>query len=100
MEHPKDIGDRATLAVMLALREAGFAISLPFGENTRYDLVIDDGSRLRRVQCETGRLRDGAVRFPTCSTSGHHRRPGTARRDYADDVDCIAVHCPETLGSS
>jgi hypothetical protein len=35
VEHPKDIGDRTTLAVMLALRNAGYAISVRFGENTR-----------------------------------------------------------------
>lgn len=34
---------------MVALREMGYAISVPFGENTRYDLVIDDGLRLARV---------------------------------------------------
>lgn len=28
---------------MVALQEAGFRISIPFGENARYDLVIDDG---------------------------------------------------------
>jgi hypothetical protein len=37
MEHPKDIGDRSQLAVMLALRATGFAVLIPFGENTRYD---------------------------------------------------------------
>jgi hypothetical protein len=60
MEHPKDIGDRSTLAIMLALRELGYAVYVPFGENTRCDLVIDDGLRLFRVQCKTGRLRNGA----------------------------------------
>jgi len=40
MEHPKAVGDRSTLAIMLALRAVGFAIYLPFGENTRSDLVI------------------------------------------------------------
>jgi hypothetical protein len=35
MEHPKAIGDRTTLAVMLALQGAGFDVLLPFGENTR-----------------------------------------------------------------
>ena len=38
---------------MLALHEAGCAVFLPFGENTRYDLVIDDGVSLQRVQCKT-----------------------------------------------
>jgi hypothetical protein len=42
MEHPKVVGDRSTLAIMAALRAAGFALYLPFGENTRTDLVIDD----------------------------------------------------------
>ncbi|HEX9380199.1 MAG TPA: group I intron-associated PD-(D/E)XK endonuclease [Gaiellaceae bacterium] len=96
MEHPKDIGDRTTLAVMLALRERGYGILVPFGENTRYDLVIDDGNQLSRVQCKTGRLRQGAVRFAVCSCYGHHLRPGEARRDYQGQVDYFGVHCPET----
>ena len=73
MEHPKDIGDRTTLAVMLALRDLGLGVLVPFGENTRYDLVIDDGTSLSKVQCKTGRLRNGAVRWSVCSNYGHHR---------------------------
>jgi hypothetical protein len=72
MEHPKAIGDRSTLAVMTALESEGFKVLLPFGENVRYDLVVDDRGRLSRVQCKTGRLRSGAVRFNTCSFYGHH----------------------------
>ena len=49
MDHPKDTGDRTQLAIMLALRDAGYAVLVPFGENTRYDLVIDDGKSLARV---------------------------------------------------
>ena len=96
MDHPKDVGDRATLAIMSVLREAGYSISVPLGENTRYDLIADDGERLLRVQCKSGRLRDGAVRFPTCSTYVHHRNPLIARRDYTGEIDSFAVHCPET----
>lgn len=40
-EHPKLIGDRTTLAVMLALIDAGLDVSVPFGENCRYDLVLE-----------------------------------------------------------
>jgi hypothetical protein len=97
VDHPKDIGDRTTLAVMLALREVGFAVLIPFGENTRYDLVVDDGERLARVQCKTGRLRHGAVRFAVCSCYGHHMRPGEARRDYRGQIDYFGVYCPETM---
>lgn len=98
MEHPKAIGDRTTLAVMLALEEAGYAFLIPFGENTRYDLAIDEGSRLARVQCKTGRLRQGAVRFRACSSYAHHSNPRAPYRDYLGQIDYFAVYCPETEG--
>jgi hypothetical protein len=98
MEHPKDIGDRTTLAVMLALRDLGLGVLVPFGENTRYDLVIDDGTSLSKVQCKTGRLRNGAVRWSVCSNYAHHRNPRVAQRDYQGEVDFFGVYCPETEG--
>jgi hypothetical protein len=98
LEHPKEIGDRSTLAAMLGLKAAGYAILIPFGENTRYDLVVDDGTSLARVQCKTGRLRDGSIDFPVTSTYGHHRNPATARRGYRGEVDFFAVYCPDTAG--
>jgi hypothetical protein len=96
MEHPKDVGDRTTLAVMLALRERGFAVFVPFGENTRYDLAIDDDVSLSRVQCKTGRLRQGVVRFKACSSYAHHANPASRARDYLGQIDYFAVFCPET----
>ena len=96
MEHPKAIGDRSAMVAMLALNDAGYTVSIPFGENARYDFIIDDGTRPARVQCKTGRLRLGAVRFNVCSCYGHHLRPGQSRRDYRDDVDYFVVYCPET----
>jgi hypothetical protein len=96
MEHPKAKGDRTTLAVMLALQDAGYIVLMPFGENTRYDLVIDDGQAFARIQCKTGRLRGGAVLFNTCSCYGHHMNPGMSRRDYKGQIDYFAVHCFET----
>lgn len=54
---------------MLVLKHVGFDVLTPFGENTRYDLVLDDGEHLTRVQCKTGRLRNGAVIFAVCTAS-------------------------------
>ncbi len=81
---------------MLALRDLGLGVLVPFGENTRYDLVIDDGTSLSKVQCKTGRLRSGAVRWSVCSNYGHHRNPKAVRRDYHGEVDFFGVYCPET----
>lgn len=94
-DHPKAIGDMTALAVMLAFHEAGLSVMVPFGENTRYDLVVDDGVCLSRIQCKTGRLVRGAVVFKTCSSYAHHPNPEKARRDYLGDIDYFAVYCPD-----
>ncbi|CAN5201503.1 hypothetical protein BH09ACT13_BH09ACT13_07710 [soil metagenome] len=93
MEHPQATADRTALAVMLALREAGHTISVPCGKNTRYDLIADDGERLLRVQCQTGRLRDGAVVFRPSSSYAHHASPRAARRRYDGQIDYFGVYC-------
>ena len=83
---------------MLALEHAGYTLSLPFGENTRYDLIIDDGSNLSRVQCKTGRLRGGAIIFPACSSYAHHRSREFSSRDYIGEIEYFAIYCAATNG--
>ena len=95
MRHPKDVGDRSTLAIMLAFQTQGLPLYVPFGENTRTDLIVDYGGRLSRVQCKTGRLRNGTVIFRSCSSYAHHPNPKVARRDYQGEVDEFAVFCPD-----
>ena len=91
--HPKVVGDRSEVEVFIALYRAGYGVlTAPFGENLRYDCVIDDGARLLRVQVKTGRVANGAIRFPVCSTYWY----GRTRRGYRGEVDLFAVYCPAT----
>ncbi|MGI0128834.1 MAG: group I intron-associated PD-(D/E)XK endonuclease, partial [Thermoplasmata archaeon] len=85
MAHPKDVGDRSTLAILTVLRELGYGVYMPFGENTRADLILERDGELARVQCKTGRLRGRAIVFAVCSSYGHHR-----------NLDYFAVYCPKT----
>ena len=98
LDHPKDIGDKTVLVVMLALRMTGRTVLTPFGENTRYDVVVDDGRVFTRVQCKTGRFRAGAVCFKTSSSYAHHPSPKVRRRGYRGEIDYFGVYCPETGG--
>ena len=95
MHHPKDVGDRTTLAIAFALNSRGYATYLPFGENTRCDLIVDYGARLSRVQCKTGRLLKGSVEFRTASTYLHHRNPKLRSRSYRREIDQFGVFCPQ-----
>jgi hypothetical protein len=96
--HTKTVGDQTEAMVMARLLQVYPVVLLPFGENCRYDMLIEDQDRFIRVQCKTGRLRDGAVWFPSCSTSYLTRADGAKprRRDYADGADAFGVYCPET----
>ena len=83
---------------MLALRDAGYTVSVPFGENARYDLVIDDGETLERVRCKSGQLVSGVVRFKTASTYAHHRSAAQLRRNYHGEIDYFGVYCHTSDG--
>jgi hypothetical protein len=95
-EHPKDIGDRSQLAITLVLKHAGYGVLLPIGENTRYDLAIEDHGSLYLVQCKTGHLKNGAVMFRTASSYYHHPHPRTPAKHYRGQIDFFGVYCVET----
>jgi len=95
--HPKAVGD-LTCAIVLARLLAMFdAVLLPFGENQRYDLVAEKNGAFLRVQCKTGRLRNGVIKFPCCSINYEHPTPrkGFYARDYRGSADLFGVYCPE-----
>jgi hypothetical protein len=89
----KLVGDRSEAAVLAALINAGYKISIPFGENHRYDLLADDGERILRVQVKTGKMSGDVIRY-SCSSS-HSHRGGVFARPYFGQVDIIAVFCPQ-----
>jgi hypothetical protein len=84
-------GAIAEAAITAAAVELGFVVLRPFPEGRRYDLVIDTGPALLRVQCKWGRLKD-AVIVVTLATCRLTPREGYVRTSYtSDDVDGIAV---------
>jgi len=93
VQNPKAIGERSEAMVLAALLRHGELVAVPFGDNQRYDLLIDKGERVLRVQVKTGRLTDdGAVTFASCS-SAYHR--GGGKRSYRGEIDYFAVYCPD-----
>ena len=75
--------------VLSALLQAGHRPLLPFGDGHPYDLAFDQNGELRRVQCKTGRMINGAVYFPTSIWCRDNRW-----RPYRNDVDYFGVYCP------
>ena len=84
---PSEIGERSEAAVLGALACAGKQVLVPFGGQRRYDLAFEEGDRLVKVQCKTGREVNGVIVFHTYSLG---RGP---MRDYRGDVDVFGVYC-------
>ena len=86
-------GDIAVLKVAVALIERGDSVLKPMSENERYDLAVDRGGKLYRVQVKTSRYRNGAVVFNTCSSLAHRGGP---RRPYtSNEIEAFGVYCPQ-----
>ena len=49
----KQKGNITEMECILAFMKAGYKISIPYGEDCRYDLVVDINNHLYRVQCKT-----------------------------------------------
>lgn len=90
--NPKAVGELSEIAVVLHLMRAGYDVARPFGDNARYDLVVDDGARLVRVQVKTARLRAGTIQFATSSSQLHR---GRGRQHYRGACDLFAAYCPD-----
>ncbi len=97
----KTIGELSEAIIMAKLLEAGYGVLTPFGDNRRYDLVIEDADgNFYRVQCKTGWVEnDGAcVHFKPASSYYHTKagKTGHGRKDYRGQIDFFAVYCPDT----
>ena len=64
-------GNLTELQCITAFYELGYQVSLPYGENSRYDFIADINGKLIRVQVKTSspcKDTEGAVKFSTRST--------------------------------
>lgn len=87
-----EYGNRSEGIVFNAYLNAGFTVSLPFGTGASYDLVVDGGFRLFKIQVKTAWIRSGCVLYKS-----QRRQPGTGftRRPYRNgEVDYFAAYCP------
>jgi hypothetical protein len=89
--NPTARGKRTEARILYELVDAGISVLIPFGEE-RYDLALDVRGQLVRVQCKTGRIRDGCVEFKTCVAD--IRRP-LGDGGYHGQIEAFAVYSPQ-----
>ena len=87
-------GAIAEAAIRLAAVELGFHVLQPLTEGRRYDLVIDTGPQLLRVQCKWARRKQNVI---IVDTSTRRLTPhGYVSTTYtADEIDGVGAYCQE-----
>lgn len=92
-----EIGDIAESRILHEAKKLGFGVLTPFGDNLPYDMVVDTGDDLIKVQVKSGRIENGGVRFNTSRIS---QRVSNEETPYSEDeIDGFAVYCSETNSS-
>lgn len=93
MLEQKQIGNLTELYCMTAFCELGYKVSIPYGENTRYDFIADINNKLIRVQVKTCKERDNGnvISFPCRSTRVNSK--GCYNRKYTkNEIDYFCTY--------
>ena len=100
-QNPKAVGERSEALIIARLVELGYEVLKPFGDNLRYDLVIEDADgHFWRIQCKTGRSNGEYIEFKPVSSYYHTRvgRTTHGHKSYHGQIDYFAVYCRESKG--
>ena len=87
----KSQGDIAELKFMLLNKELGYTVSKPFGEDCKYDVIVDIGTELQRVQVKSTRNKETTNRkdcYNCLVCSGHNSK----QRYTVESIDYIAIY--------
>jgi len=95
MANSKDRGDETEAAIIQQLIEDGYSVAIPFGDSDKYDIVVDSGKCLYRVQCKTAwQNKEETIRFNTHSQT---TKEGEYHEDtYDGEIDGFVVRYPQT----
>ena len=87
----KRTGDITELQCITYLFELGFEISIPYGENSRYDFIIDNGKDLLKIQCKTCQVFESYISIP-CRSIRSNRTRNRVVKYNKQEIDYFATY--------
>lgn len=90
---PKEKGNLTELQCLVAFAELGLKTSIPYGENCRYDFILDINGYLLKIQCKTSRLISSQEGFKFACKSVNSTRKGNFETKYSKgEIDYFATY--------
>lgn len=84
-------GDLGRGLILADLLKRGFKVSIPLHEDCLYDLVLDRGGPLERVQCKSTNSGGKRMRVKCSSTSTWGGTTKNEHKYTKDDIEWLAV---------
>ena len=89
----KQKGNLTELQCITAFYNLGYSVSIPYGENSRYDFIADINGKLIKVQVKTSRLMDDGDTIQFSCRSVRQTLTGCRYKHYtSDDIDFFATY--------
>jgi len=85
----KQKGDIAEAYITYLLKKHGFNVLLPWGEDTRYDIVTEKNGIFKRIQIKYVTSHDGSLQVPMRSCNNHQ-----IIHYSQSDIDIVAAYDP------
>lgn len=85
------------MACMLEFMKLGYQVSIPFGEDSRYDFIVDVNNKLYRIQSKhSSPIYDDAglvtsIHFKTVRQSGNQAAVSTRTKYTKDEIDYFST---------
>lgn len=87
----KHRGALTELQVMTYLFELGYQISIPYGDNARYDFILDVNNTLYKIQVKSANLESEGVYKIDCSRMRFNRGENVRKHYTSEEVDFFAT---------
>lgn len=92
----KIMGNTTEMECMLEFMKLGYQVSIPFGEDSRYDFIADVNNKLYRIQCKhSSPIIDNdiitAINFKTVRQSGSKANNWIRIKYTTDEIDYFAT---------
>lgn len=84
-------GDVGVAMAIAYYTSKGSPVSIPLGDNTRYDLVIEVDGALLKVQCKCSRYQVNGRYVVSLRTNGGNKTGTTTKKISAEDADLLFV---------
>ena len=87
----KEKGNLTELQCMTEFYKAGYRVSIPYGENSRYDMILDVNGHLLRVQCKTSKaVSDECFSF-ACRSTRVNSQGSYSTKYTKDEIDYFST---------